>query len=313
MMNGWFIAVRTAHFAACLLLFGFFAFDRFVAAPVAGGGSEVTDFWQARLRLFGAILPPVILLSGAAWFAAVTMTMSGLPLGWALRWMMKTVWAQTEFGTVWKIRLIFCACSGAVGAMPLFVKPQPALRSLWAWLQLAAAALLLGSLAWAGHGQEGPSWHLWADVLHLLVAGLWPTGLLPFAMLLCQLRREPASRMGLITALVSRFSALSLGSVAMLAATGLINGLVLVGPVSNLFTQPYGRWLLLKIILFCGAVAIGAVNVLRLKPRLLAEIPPTDHAPALARLQANVHWELVFSGVIIVVVAVVGTLPPASH
>jgi putative copper resistance protein D len=311
MTDGWFIAARTAHFAACLLLFGFFAFDRFVAARVAGGGSEVTEFWQARLRLFGAILPPVILLSGAAWFVAVTMTMSGLPLGWSLRWMMETVWSQTEFGTVWKIRLIFCVGSGVVGAMSLFVKLQPALRSLCAWLQFAAGALLLGSLAWAGHGQAGPSWHLWADVLHLLVAGLWPTGLLPFAMLLRRLRREPAARTGLITALVSRFSALSLGSVALLVATGLINSLVLVGTVSNLFTQPYGRWLLCKIILFCGAVALGAVNLLRLKPRLLAEIPPADNALALARLQASVHWELAFNAVIIVVVAVLGTLPPA--
>ncbi len=311
MTGGWFIAVRTAHFAACLLLFGFFAFDRFIAAPVADGGGETADFWPARLRLFGAILPPVILLSGAAWFTAVTMTVSGLPLGWSLRWMMETVWSQTEFGTVWKIRLIFCVCSGAVGAVSLFIKLQPTLRSLCAWLQFAAGALLLGSLAWAGHGQEGPSWHLWADVLHLLVAGLWPTGLLPFAMQLRWLRRESAARMGLITALVSRFSALSLGSVALLVATGLINSLVLVGTVSNLFTQPYGRWLLCKIILFGGAVAIGAVNLLRLKPRLLAEIPPTDDALTLARLQANVHWELVFNGIIIVVVAVLGTLPPA--
>jgi putative copper export protein len=311
MTNEWFIAARAVHFAACLLLFGFFAFDRFVAAPIAGDASGAADFWRARLRLFGAVLPPVILLSGAAWFTAVTMTMSGLPLGWALHWMMETVWTQTEFGTVWKIRLIFCVCSGVVAAASLFIKFRPALESLWAWLQLAVGALLLGSLAWAGHGQEGPAWHLWADVLHLLVAGFWPTGLLPFAMLLGRLRREPAPRAALISALVCRFSTLSLVSVGLLTATGLLNSIVLVGAISNLFTQPYGRWLLGKIILFCGAVALGAVNLLRLKPRLLGEIPPADNAPTLARLQANVLWELVFNAIIIVVVAVLGTLPPA--
>lgn len=310
MTGAWFIAARAAHFAACLLLFGLFAFDRLVVASIASGESEADDFWQARLRLWGAILPPVILLSGAAWLAAVTMTMSGLPLGWSLHWMMETVWTQTEFGTLWKIRLIFCVCS-AIGAASMFIKLRPALRSFSAWLQLTSSAVLLGSLAWAGHGRQGPSWHLWADVLHLLVAGLWPTGLLPFAMVLRRLRREPAARARLITALVSRFSALSLGSVALLVATGLINSLVLVGTVSSLFTEPYGRWLLFKIVLFCVAVAIGAVNLMRLKPRLLAEISPKDNAPMLARLQTNVHWELMFNAVIIVIVAVLGTLPPA--
>jgi putative copper export protein len=55
---------------------------------------------------------------------------------------------------------------------------------------------------------------------------------------------------------VRRFSALSLGGVALLAATGFINSWFLVGSFSNLIEQTYGRWLLAKIILFCFAVAI---------------------------------------------------------
>ncbi|HUB87720.1 MAG TPA: CopD family protein, partial [Verrucomicrobiae bacterium] len=173
------------------------------------------------------------------------------------------------------------------------------------------AGALLGSLAWAGHGQEDSVWHLVADILHLLIAGIWPAGLLPFALLLRKLRRtsEPA-----IVPLVRRFSAWSLFGAAVLAASGLVNAWFLVGSFSNLVGQVYGRWLLAKIILFAAAVSIGAVNLLRLKPRLSTESPQTKNFEATAaQLQFNVRMELFLATAVIVIVAILGILPPAKH
>jgi putative copper resistance protein D len=316
MTTTWLVLDRAVHFGACLLFFGVFGFDRLVAvASFVHSESEAAAYWKSRVQWFAGILLPVILVSGIAWFLLVATNMSGLPFRQAIQsQVLATVWNQTDFGTVWKWRLIFWLAA-VVAATILFFKSQPLLQKITAWIQLLLGGLLLGSLAWAGHGVGGPSWHLAADVLHLLVAGLWPAGLLPFALLLRRLRRNlDPGRWRSMATLVRRFSAMSLIAVALLTATGLVNGWILVGSIANLFGQTYGRWLLAKIFLFGIAVTIGAVNLLRLKPRLLAEnSPPQTAEAATAQLQSNVQMELILGTAIVLVVAVLGILPPAIH
>jgi putative copper resistance protein D len=300
----YFSLARAVHFGSCLLFFGLFAFDRFVVvAP--GLPAEIMEQWQSRIRLLNLILLPIILISGIVWFVLVAMNMSGQ---WLQTEILKTVWTQTQFGTVWKFRLAVWLVALVATTIPYFFQLRSAPGKMLAWLELIFAGLLLGSLAWAGHGQEGSTWHLFADVLHLLAAGFWPAGLLPLALFLHKLRwtSEPA-KWNWVTSLVRRFSAASLVVVALLAITGLVNSWYLVGSFANLFQQPYGRWLLAKIILFCIAVAIGAVNLLRLKPRLSFE---NQASPAAARLQLNVWLELLLGVVVVVIVAILGILPP---
>jgi putative copper resistance protein D len=311
MTTTWLILTRAVHIGACLLLYGIFAFDRFVVTAIpANGKTETGNYWQTRIRLFNLILLPIILLTGFAWLALVAMSISGQTLSNEI---LKIVWTQTQFGTVWKWRLIFWLVAAVITTFFYFSKSQTTFQKFLVWLQLSFSGALLGSLAWAGHGQETSIWHLFADVLHLLVAGFWPTGLLPLALLLRKLRRtsEPAKKLP-IAALVRRFSVLSLGSVTLLAATGFINSWFLVGSFSDLLEQPYGRWLLVKIILFCFAVAIGAVNLLRLKPRLKIKNAQMQNVEATAvQLQFNVQAELFFGIAIVIVVAILGILPPA--
>lgn len=304
-----FILTRTVHFGACLLFFGVFVFDRFMAASIFGGEkTEAANYWKSRVRLFSLVLLPIIFISGIAWFVLVAMAMSGQPPQLEI---LKTVWMQTQFGTVWKIRFITWIATTVTVAFFLFSKSQSPFRKDLVWLQLFFGGVLLGSLAWAGHGEEDSRWHLVADILHLLVAGLWPTGLLPFAILLRKFRRtsEPA-----IVLLIRRFSALSLFSVSLLTATGLINSWFLVSSFSNLFNQTYGHWLMVKITFFCVAVAIGAVNLLRLKPSLSVESLQSQNAQmTAAQLQFNVQVELILGMTIVIVVAILGILPPANH
>ena len=65
-------------------------------------------------------------------------------------------------------------------------------------------------------------------------------------------------------------------AVALLAATGAINTLLLVGNVDSLAGTPYGRLLSLKILLFPVMVVLALINRFRLLPRLRRE-------PATAR------------------------------
>jgi putative copper resistance protein D len=313
MTTTWFILTRAVHIGACLLFFGIFAFDRFVATAVSASGKPaIGDYWQTRIRFFNLVLLPIILLSGLAWFALAARNMSGQPLQIEI---LKTVWTRTQFGTVWKIRLFFWLAAAIAAALFYFSKSQTAFQKLFPWLQFLLSGALLGGLAWAGHGREISTWHLFADILHLLVAGLWPTGLLPFILFLRKARQMPEPlRWRSIARLVRRFSAFSLGSVTLLTITGLINGWFLVGSLSDLFEQTYGRFLLLKIVLFIFAVAVGAVNLLRLKPRLAIEnfqLPCSE--ASVDQLQFNVQAELLLGVAIVVVVAVLGILPPAHH
>jgi putative copper resistance protein D len=331
MTTTWFIVARAVHFGACLLFFSFFAFDRFVAAKIfSGGENEVENYWRKQIRFFSLILLPLILLSGIFWFVLVAMTMSGESPTTEI---LKTVWTQTQFGTVWFWRSIFWLATTIFFAFSFRVRGhvralerrdmsrrgkaatcrrtpnESAVQKIFTWLQLSFSSLLLGSLAWAGHGQETSRWHLGADVLHLLVAGFWPTGLLPLFLLFQKLRKtSEVVQIAAIIPLVRRFSILSLIAVALLSATGLINSWFLVGSFSDLFSQNYGRWLSVKILLFIFAISLGAVNLLRLKPRLAQS---GNFSIASAQIRRNVFIELILAVAVIIIVAVLGILPPA--
>jgi putative copper resistance protein D len=298
----WFAVARAVHFGTCLLLFSVVGFDRFIARGLGGRAWDSSVRWLIWLAL------PAALLSGGAWLAFTAIAMSGLPARQALQLeILRLVWNQTHFGFLWHLRLL---CWLAV-AVALFLRQWPSLRAAGTWAALVGAALLLLSLAWAGHGQIGPHahWHLLADSLHLLAAGFWPAGLLPFALLLYRLRRqEAAEKWNRILTITRRFSAMSVASVAILAATGLINSWFMVGSVKNLWLTEYGKVLSIKIVCFVIMAGIGAINLLRLKPRLGVD---AEGPGVAARMQRNVVGELVLAGVIIAVVGVLGLLPPA--
>jgi putative copper resistance protein D len=310
-----FVLTRAVHFGACLLFFGVFVFDRFVAASIFGGDqTPAAAYWQSRIRHFELVLLPAILISGFFWFVLAAKTMSDLPFNQAVQpAILKAVWSQTGFGTVWQWRLWLWLTATSIATAAWLAKPSSPLRGRLGWIELLFGGLLLGGLAWAGHGQEDSPWHLLADVLHLLVAGFWPTGLLPLFLLLQKFQRSSAvGRVHSIAGLVRRFSFLSLASVALLVLTGWVNTWYLVGSFSNLLRQPYGQFLLVKITLFMIAVAIGAVNLLRLKlrPAAAESSPSTPHISAV-QLLFNVQLELAISTVIVIIVAILGILPPA--
>jgi len=110
-----------------------------------------------------------------------------------------------------------------------------------------------------------------------------------------------------------RFSTLGLASVSTLVVTGMVNTWVLAGSVSALLDTDYGRLLLAKVALFAVMVATAAVNRLVLTPRLMQEFDPAVGREALRRLCNNSLIETAIGAIILVIVAVLGTLPPGLH
>jgi putative copper resistance protein D len=276
----WYAAARTIHIAASLLIFALCIFDRLV-----------TRFQCRRLFVIAWL---IALVSGVGWFLVVAINMSGLPPAQALTSdVLGVVWRQTHFGTLWEIRLILWLLIGIAAILP----------DVSGWLTLIVSSLFVVNLAWSGHGQTGGDGiHLAADAAHLLIAGCWPTALLPFVLFLFKFRNDRAS----ILDATNRFSALSVACVVLLGATGVVNSYFLVGSISNLVTSDYGRVLTIKIALFAAMIGLGAVNKLRLKPRLAA-----DESVAMV-LRRSVMAEMALAALVFIVLGILGMLPPAA-
>jgi putative copper resistance protein D len=315
------------------------AFHLFVAAPVLdlkSGPSRAT-----AIVVFAALL--VALVSGIGWLWVVAGNIGDVTPVEAWRTgVVTTVLNQTHFGNAWRLRSIFWLIAAIASALMFLQKGSSVIT---AWICLSAAAAQLAGLAWAGHGLDGDGnaaiFHVIADATHLLVGGVWPFGLAPFAVALFRLQRKhsPLSRAGdlpfqspgilakgglaassaLITsqtywadaaALTRRFSAVALICVTLLTLSGLVNSWFMLPSVSSLWTSGYGRLLSLKIGIFVPMIIFAAVNRISLKPRLAKG---SDPVATTASLRRNVIIEFLLGTLIILIVAVLGLLmPPMS-
>ena len=217
----------------------------------------------------------------------------------------ETILFRAQFGRLWLFR--FACCLG-LGVLLLMRN-----RGL---ISAGLAVLILASLGGAGHAGANPSsigpFLLADDIGHLVIAAIWPGGLVPLLLYLCEARRSTDHR-NLVVHVVRRFSLLSLTAVALLGATGLINAYFLVGSLQALFDSDYGKLLLLKIVLFVLMIGFGAQNLLVLKPGLmrLAEVESLGESPKLvAALFRNVMCETILAAGVLLVVGLLGVTPP---
>jgi len=96
-------------------------------------------------------------------------------------------------------------------------------------------------------------------------------------------------------------------AVALIALTGAINTLFLVGGLDAMFGTPYGRLLAFKILLFLAMVVVALINRFRLAPRISREVG------ALRALGRTVALEQSLGLAAIAIVSVLGTWPPALY
>src|SRR6516225_8488910 len=222
-----------------------------------------SDVCSSDLRLGWLCWASLVLLivAGAAWFAGVASEISGKPLGATLS---QGVWAvvliRTRFGEDWLLRLALCVLL----ALCLAGRPFPRLRvsRVATWAGFLLGALVLATLAWAGHGAADPgasgNAHLVADILHLLAAGVWLGALVPLSLLLAETRSAGDRRSILVArGATARFSAMAVASVGTLVISGVVNTWFLAGTVPALVGTEYGRLLLLKLGLFAAMLLIA--------------------------------------------------------
>jgi putative copper resistance protein D len=302
------IVSRFVHFASLFTLFGGGAFRVYAIGvePIAHPSGLVTAFdrWFARITFIGAILA---LLSAVAVLMATTGMMAGDMMAAIRPATLTSVLSQTEFGHVWCGRLVVAALL----VFALLVRPVRRRQAV----VLLLSGLLLVSLGWVGHAADDQGVlrvvHELNQMAHLLAGAFWLGGLLALAWFLARVRKDAKpvwSTLG--RGMLPRFSQMGYTAVAVIAFTGTVNSLLLVGSPAALFGTAYGRVLLLKICLFLAMVTLASVNRFRLMPLIVQQ--PGAAAP-LATLARSVIAEQVLALAILAVVSVLGTLPPAIH
>lgn len=151
-------------------------------------------------------------------------------------------------------------------------------------------------------------WQALVNPLHGAAAALWLGTLFVIVVAaLPVILQEPvdrASRGPLIAGLMARFSPLALFAAGLVALSGVLTSWLHLKYVSALWTTPYGRMLIIKLVFVACIVVMGALNWQRVLPMLGAE----TGAEKLRRVS---NWELVFALIVLVVTAVlVGTPQP---
>jgi len=273
------VPLRAMSFAAVMLAFGTSLFLAYAPAAISRTAALRIHYGAAVAALVSGVL---LLVIHAASMGGVRISQSGETLWTALR--------ETTFGRVSALRLVMLVVLCVFARQPRF----DTARILFAGVAIAC-------FAWSGHavGTRGYV-HVSADALHLLAAGAWVGGLLPFALALA--RQSPAAAV----ALTIRFSRLGVLCVAALLASGIVNAWFLVGRPADLVDTTYGRLLSLKIGMFALMVAVAMVNRFRLAPRLPA-------AAAARGIALNAMIEVALGTSIIIVVASLGVMVPAAH
>lgn len=207
---------------------------------------------------------------------------------------------QTGLGSASKLRFAGFALGLAVlGPLAVavtrkkakpFALPLP-LSVLSVLLLVSALLCLWASFAFTGHPATLGFVARFAIVLHIIGFTLWAGSLYPL-WYLC--RHENTEK---LQSLMRRFGQLALGFVALLLLSGVYLLFELLSSPAELFTDTYGRYMLLKLFFVALLLGLATVNKFRLVPAL-------NQHRGRNKLQASISLELLAVLLILVLVSV---------
>ena len=284
------VICRFAHFMAAMLAFGASAYLR-LAAP-EGLRKTLTP----TLRPLVAAASVIVLISAIVWLALEAASMAE---DWSAAIDPGTLLAvvtDTAFGNAWIAHLALAAALVALAFAP---GPR--------WTSIAiVSGLTLASLALVGHaavrtGLEGMAQRA-NHALHLLTAGAWLGGLIPFAM--CVSAYADARRHRDAVTAMMRFSFWGQFVVAALVMTGAANVMLISGRVPFPPATPYRELLDAKLLVVALMIALALANRFVVAPRL------GRGASALAVLMTTSLIEAALGTIVVALVSVFALLDP---
>jgi putative copper resistance protein D len=172
------------------------------------------------------------------------------------------------------------------------------------WVIVAGLGVALGlAAAWTSHAAARLDHRpllLALDALHQLAAGTWVGGLLHLVLTVSPDRDRPWS-----APLLRRFSAVSLGAVVVLAASGAGLAFYYVGSWQAMLGTGYGLMVLTKVVILGGLTFLGAANFFTVRSL------PASSGVCPARLRRFVEVELGLGLTVFFAAASLTSLPPA--
>jgi putative copper resistance protein D len=282
---------RFAHFLAAMLAFGMSAY-LWAYAPER---LRVALSPAARRGVLIASL--VALITAIAWLALESAAMADDPSAAIDPEAIAAVLTDTAFGHMWAAHLVLAAALVAVVAFS---------RAGWAATSIVSAALL-ASLGLVGHaamqmGVEGVL-HRANHALHLMAAGAWIGGLIPFAMCLRAYQRDDLCKDAVRA--MAGFSFWGQLIVAAIVLTGVVNIALTSHHPPLPPTTPYRALLVAKLVIVAIMIALALFNRFVLAPRLRTS------ANALATLRATSLAEIALGCVVVALVSVFALFDPA--
>ena len=155
---------------------------------------------------------------------------------------------DSNAGRWWFARL------GAVAMLLVLVLTRRhAANGRWRAAGAAVGLATFAVYAAGGHAVSGRARGLGfaATVGHLTAMSIWSGGLVVLVVIVRRAEFWSAA---------TRFSALALGSVVLLATTGAVNGWRQLGTLSGFTDSTYGRWLLVKLVLVVVVVSVAGAS-----------------------------------------------------
>ena len=290
--------LRGVHLAATLSLLGTAGFAVWM---LPAGGSALQSLLR-HLRRLWLVSGACAVLAGVAWFGAQAILIAGADtIGDGLA-ALPLVALHTRFGSILMARVGLLAVATGLG-LSAFGGSRTIGLGRWLALVLVVAAVgLQGLIGHAGAtvGAIGDGLVV-SEFAHLLGAGIWLGALPPLWLTVRHLPPRDAA------VVCERFSPVGLACVLLLAGTGLVQGLQLIGGIAPLLGTEYGHFALLKIALFLLALLLAAINRLWLTDRLAAK------DGARRQLLMSVAVETVIGLAIVTTAAFMASSPPAAH
>jgi putative copper resistance protein D len=285
------IAVRFAHFASVMLLFGASAFLAALAPPALRNALETS---------IGRIVAATSVAAAATAIFWLQLQGGAFTEDWSEAIdpdLLSAVLFDTAFGRVWQARLVIALC---LVFLAFWRGRKPP------WLAAVLAGLFLASLGLVGHaamraGAAG-AFERANQALHLLAGGFWLGALAP--LLICLRRLEDKTLKVEAAIALRRFSGVGHAAVAAVLATGIVNIFMILGRWPTDFSSPYQTFLAVKILTVAIMVLLALYNRYRLVPRL------SLGADAARALKRNTVIEIVLGGAVLALVSAFATFEP---
>lgn len=175
------------------------------------------------------------------------------------------------------------------------------------WIPVLIAVGLLGGFTITSHAVGRGLAAIAADWLHVVATAVWVGGLASLLLVMGSVPRP--DRTPVARSLVPRFSTVAGAALTALIISGIYSAWMEVPALRAFAETPYGRTLLVKLVIVVPLVALGAVNRFVMTPMLRsggAETPPL-----VMTFLRFVGGEVFLGATVLAVVAVLTITPPA--